>query len=107
MRRHSCSRVDPQSRTHDRAPGFGDAGSRPQLRALADLEAIIRTPRSLGLVGDDEFTARPLPANFDVDTLRTASYAVSLEPAGGSKSGAPSGPVLFTGKMVESLPGLA
>ena len=61
-------------------------------------------PRSLGTVGDDEFTQRPLPGNYDVDTLRGATYAVSLEPAGGSKSGAPTGPVLFTGKAVESLP---
>ncbi len=61
-------------------------------------------PRSLGVVGSDEFTQRPLPGNFDVDTLRTAGYAVSLEPAGGSPSGAPTGPVLFTGKAVESLP---
>jgi anti-sigma-K factor RskA len=61
-------------------------------------------PRSLGTVGNDEFTQRPLPGNYDVDTLRAATYAVSLEPAGGSKSGAPTGPVLFTGKAVESLP---
>jgi anti-sigma-K factor RskA len=61
-------------------------------------------PRSLGTVGSDEFTQRPLPGNYDVDTLRAATYAVSLEPAGGSKSGAPTGPVLFTGKAVESLP---
>ncbi len=61
-------------------------------------------PRSLGIVGNDEFTQHALPANYDVDTLRTASYAVSLEPAGGSPSGVPTGPVLFTGKAVESLP---
>ncbi len=61
-------------------------------------------PRSLGVVGSEEFTQRPLPGNYDVDTLRTASFAVSLEPTGGSKSGAPTGPVLFTGKAVESLP---
>jgi len=61
-------------------------------------------PRSLGIVGADEFTQRPLPGNYDLDTLRTATYAVSLEPTGGSKSGAPTGPVLFTGKAVESLP---
>jgi anti-sigma-K factor RskA len=61
-------------------------------------------PRSLGVVGSDEFTEHPVPANVDADTMRTATYAVSLEPAGGSKSGAPTGPVLFTGKAVESLP---
>jgi anti-sigma-K factor RskA len=62
------------------------------------------SPRSLGVVGNDEFTQRPLPGNFDANTLRTASYAVSLEPAGGSTTGAPIGPILFTGKAVDSLP---
>lgn len=61
-------------------------------------------PRSLGVVGGDEFTQRPWPANFDTDALRGATYAISLEPAGGSKTGAPTGPVLYTGKAVESLP---
>jgi anti-sigma-K factor RskA len=64
-------------------------------------------PRSLGTVGSDEFTERPLPGSYDADTLRGATYAVSLEPAGGSKTGAPTGPVLFTGKAVESLPASA
>lgn len=61
-------------------------------------------PKSLGIVGSDEFTERPLPANVDVDALRTATFAVSLEPSGGSPTGAPTGPVLFTGKPVDSLP---
>ncbi len=61
-------------------------------------------PRSFGIVGNDEFTQRALPGNYDVDTLRAATYAVSLEPAGGSPSGVPTGPVLFTGKAFESLP---
>jgi anti-sigma-K factor RskA len=62
-------------------------------------------PRSLGLVGSGEFTARALPSGFDADTLQTASYAISLEPSGGSPTGAPTGPILFKGRMVESLPG--
>ena len=56
------------------------------------------------LVGNDEFTQRAIPGNYDIDTLRGALYAVSLEPTGGSPSGTPSGPVLFTGKAVEALP---
>lgn len=61
-------------------------------------------PRSLGVIGTDEFTSRNLAGNYDADTLRTANYAVSLEPNGGSPTGAPTGPVLFTGRAVESLP---
>jgi anti-sigma-K factor RskA len=64
-------------------------------------------PRSLGLVGASEFTARALPAGFDADTVKSASYAISLEPAGGSPTGVPTGPILFKGQMVESLPGSA
>jgi len=30
----------------------------------------------------------------------TAAFAVSLEPAGGSPTGAPTGPVLYVGKLV-------
>jgi anti-sigma-K factor RskA len=62
-------------------------------------------PRSLGVIGNDEFTSRNLAGNYDADTLRAATYAVSLEPNGGSPTGAPTGPVLFTGRAVESLPG--
>lgn len=62
------------------------------------------TPQSLGLIGGTEYTQRPLPAGLDAAALQAATYAVSFEPAGGSKTGAPSGPILFTGKLVQSVP---
>jgi anti-sigma-K factor RskA len=62
-------------------------------------------PASLGAVGADEFTSRPIPAGVDVESMRSATYGISLEPAGGSQSGAPTGPMLFRGRMVEALPG--
>jgi anti-sigma-K factor RskA len=58
----------------------------------------------LGLVGATEYTQRPLPANLGAEAVRGATYAVSFEPEGGSKTGAPTGPILFTGKLVESMP---
>jgi anti-sigma-K factor RskA len=58
--------------------------------------------RSLGIVGDQEFTQRP--ANFDPGVMLTANYEISYEPAGGSTKGTPSGPILFTGKMVRAVP---
>jgi anti-sigma-K factor RskA len=64
-------------------------------------------PRSLGVVGNDEYTERAIPAGIEVDAIRDASYAVSLEPAGGSPSGVPTGPILFTGKLVEAVPVVA
>ena len=60
-------------------------------------------PRSLGLVGGGEFTQSASLAAYDPATISDASFAVSLEPEGGSLSGAPSN-VMFVGKVVESVP---
>jgi anti-sigma-K factor RskA len=95
--------VDPQSRTMvvRRVSATPEAGRSYELWLISSQ---FPTPKSLGVVGNDEFTQRPIPGNFDVAMLRAASYAVSLEPSGGSPSGVPTGPVLFTGKIVESVP---
>jgi anti-sigma-K factor RskA len=63
-----------------------------------------QSPRSLGLIGNEEFTQRPQLANYDAITINRATYAVSLEPEGGSPTGAPTGPVLFTGKLLQATP---
>jgi anti-sigma-K factor RskA len=60
-------------------------------------------PRSLGLVDNAEFTQPDTLAPYDPSTITDASFAVSLEPEGGSPTGAPSN-VMFLGKLVESLP---
>ena len=95
--------VDPQDRsmTVRRLTASADPGRSYQLWLISNNNP---KPVSLGLVGADEFTTRPLPQGFDISTLPAASYAISLEPAGGSPSGAPTGPVLFTGRMVEAVP---
>jgi anti-sigma-K factor RskA len=46
-------------------------------------------PRSLGVIGGSDFTARPVLADFDASTINTATYAVTVEQAGGSPSGQP------------------
>ncbi len=61
-------------------------------------------PRSLGLIGDAPFTSRPALASYDRETIDTATYAVSLEPPGGSPTGSPTGPVVFSGKLIEATP---
>jgi anti-sigma-K factor RskA len=96
--------LDPQSRTITvrRVAATAEADRSYELWLISSKYP---APRSLGVVGGQELTARPIPANVDVDTMRGASYAISLEPSGGSPSGAPTGPVLFTGKLVESTPG--
>lgn len=98
--------VDPASRmlTVRRVSAAPEQGRSYELWLISNK---FPAPRSLGLVGVDEFTARALPAGVDADAIKTASYAISLEPAGGSPTGAPTGPILFKGRMVESLPGSA
>ncbi|MBN8980007.1 MAG: anti-sigma factor [Rhizobiales bacterium] len=63
-------------------------------------------PRSLGVIGNSDFTVRPSLAAFDSDTINKATYAVTLEPEGGSPTGSATGPIVFTGKLVESVPTL-
>jgi anti-sigma-K factor RskA len=96
--------LDPQNRTYTvrTVSAAPEAGRSYELWLIAGKTS---APRSLGLVGPEQFTTRPLPASFDVATMRGANYAISLEPSGGSPKGAPTGPILFTGKMVESVPG--
>lgn len=62
------------------------------------------TPRSLGVIGHEQFTQRRALAEFDAATINTATYAVSIEPEGGSPIGVPTGPVVYTGKLVQTTP---
>ncbi|MGA7788430.1 MAG: anti-sigma factor [Xanthobacteraceae bacterium] len=95
--------VDPQARTMTvrRMTASADSGRSYELWLISSKYP---KPQSLGLVGAEEFTTRPLPTSLDADAMRAASYAVSLEPAAGAPNGVPTGPILFTGKMVESIP---
>ena len=52
-------------------------------------------PRSLGVIAPDKASVVQRGKLLD----GTAAFAVSLEPAGGSPTGAPTGPVLFVGKL--------
>lgn len=57
-------------------------------------------PRSLGVVTSD-LTPRATLARFDRSVIEKATFAVSLEPEGGSPVGKPTGPVLFHAKLVQ------
>lgn len=61
-------------------------------------------PRSLGVIGADEFTQVPALNAYDQSTIENATFAVSLEPEGGSPTGTATGPVLFSGKLLEAVP---
>ena len=58
--------------------------------------------RSLGLVSEQDLSPRPVLATFDRGVIETATFAVSLEPAGGSPIDKPTGPVLFHAKLIQA-----
>ncbi len=96
--------VDVATRTASvrRVAAAPQAGKSYQLWLVSDR---FPKPRSLGLVGGNEF-AQPTLASYDSATISGATYAVSLEPEGGAPhpDEGPSGPVLFTAKLVEAVP---
>jgi anti-sigma-K factor RskA len=57
-------------------------------------------PVSLGLLPATGDTTLPLDAQALAVLAQTMTLAVSLEPAGGSPTGAPTGPVLFTAPLL-------
>jgi anti-sigma-K factor RskA len=61
-------------------------------------------PRSLGVIGDSDFTTRPVLASYDPDIVNSATYAVTVEQAGGSPDGNPHSAPVFTGKLIEAVP---
>jgi len=61
-------------------------------------------PRSLGVIGGSDFTARPVLADFDSGTINAATFAVTVEQAGGSPDGKPHSAPVFTGKLIETVP---
>jgi anti-sigma-K factor RskA len=64
----------------------------------------LQRPRSLGVIGGNDFTSRRALASYDTDTVNKATYAVTVEPEGGSPSGQATGPIVFTGKLIETVP---
>lgn len=61
------------------------------------------SPRSLGVIGTEEYS-RPQLAAYDPIILNSATYSVSLEPEGGSATGTPSGPMLYSGRLIQVTP---
>ena len=58
-------------------------------------------PRSLGLISSNGMTviARDRLPKDVLESSSTSALAVSVEPAGGSPTGAPTGPVVFAGRL--------
>lgn len=64
----------------------------------------LQRPRSLGVIGAGDFTARPVLGAFDADVVNGATYAVTVEQAGGSPNGQPTSAPVFSGKLIETVP---
>jgi anti-sigma-K factor RskA len=60
-------------------------------------------PRSLGLVENSEFTVRAALSDYDPAVISNATFGISLEPLGGSPTGAPTGPVIHA-KLFQATP---
>lgn len=56
-----------------------------------------KTPRSMGLV-DQAPSTLAIPRGADATA---ATFAVSVEPPGGSKTGGPTGPVVYSGQLIK------
>jgi anti-sigma-K factor RskA len=61
-------------------------------------------PRSLGVIGGSDFTARTVLTGFEPDVINSGTYAVTVEQAGGSPDGAPHSTPVFAGKLIETVP---
>jgi len=61
-------------------------------------------PRSLGVIGASDFNASPVLASYDASIINAATYAVTVEQAGGSPDGVPHSTPVFTGKLIETVP---
>jgi len=78
-----------------------EAGKSYELWLISD--KLGNRPRSLGVIGPGDFTARPILAAYDSDVINGATYAVTIEQAGGSPDGAPHSQPVFAGKLVETV----
>jgi anti-sigma-K factor RskA len=58
-------------------------------------------PKSLGLVASADRSVMPLAAEADLALGNVPMLAVSLEPKGGSPTGLPTGPVLYSGPCIK------
>jgi anti-sigma-K factor RskA len=81
-----------------------EAGKSYELWLVSDK---LLAPRSLGVIGGGDFTTKPVLSSYDADTVNGATYAVSVEPEGGSPTGAVTGPIVFSGKLIETVPDAA
>ncbi len=94
---HFVATIDPSRTTVSVLPAAfaADRSRVPELWLIAPGDR----PRSLGLLRADTTVSLPIPESLRPHATRQSTLAVSLEPPGGSPTGAPTGPVIATGKL--------
>lgn len=95
--RHFVATVDTRSGRIAVVPAAysADATREPELWLIpADGK-----PRPLGMLRADRAVTIAIPAGLATLAVKDATLAVSLEPAGGSPTGQPTGPVIASGKL--------
>ena len=85
-------------RVGDTAP---DPGKSFELWMISDR---LPQPRSLGVIGSGDFTARAVLASYDSGIVDGATYAVTMEQEGGSPDGIPHSAPIYTGRLIETVP---
>jgi anti-sigma-K factor RskA len=64
------------------------------------IDAKLGAPRSLGVIDSSDITHGDRLAPFDPAVVKDATYAVTVEPKGGSPNGKPSGAPVYLGKLI-------
>jgi anti-sigma-K factor RskA len=64
------------------------------------IDAKLGAPRSLGVIDQSAVTASPRLAGIDPAVVEGATYAVTVEPPGGSPTGQPTSAPIFVGKLI-------
>jgi anti-sigma-K factor RskA len=94
---HFVATVDPGRDTVAVVPAAysADPSRVPELWLIAPGDK----PRSLGVLRADATTTIAIPAELRPFANGQSTLAISLEPPGGSTTGAPTGPVIAQGKL--------
>lgn len=61
-------------------------------------------PKSMGLIAKNDMEVMPMSRDIEPDLYMDATFAVTLEPAGGSPTGQPTGPIKYAGRLMQSTP---
>ncbi len=85
------------ARIDDPAAGCGGAAGKSY--ELWIINEKLGPPKSLGVVEKADFTSNDKLRAYSPEVVKSSLYAITVEQAGGSPDGKPSGPPVFAGKL--------